>query len=550
MLAPQIRQLIVEAIGRAQEVGQLPPVALPEVVVERPPSEELGDYASSVALKMARSARMAPMQIAGAISANLRLPESISAVEVAPPGFLNFFLAPEWLQQQVDVVLEAGPSFGRVDVGGGRSVQVEYVSANPTGPLHIGAGRGAALGDTLANVLDMAGYRVQREYYINDAGSRMEAFYASVYARYAQQFGLDVPVPEDGYPGEYLVDVARVLAERYGRAYLDRPREEAQRELGREGMAIVLEGIRRDLDRMGVRFDNWYSEQSLYDRSLIQQTLDLLRARGHVVEREGAVWFTAAGLGEDRENVLVRSNGVPTYFLSDIAYHRDKFVTRGFDRVIDVWGADHQGHVPRMKAAVKALGIDPERLAIIIYQLVNLVREGRLVRMGKRTGAFVTLGEVLDEVGPDAVRYFMVARSPDAMMDFDLGLARERSEKNPVYYVQYAHARIASILRRASDVDYREGDVRLLAAPVERSLMKKMLQLPEVVEGVAANLAPHPLPYYAQELAGLFHVYYRDHRVLSEDVALTKARLKLVAAYKQVLATTLRLIGVSAPEVM
>jgi len=567
MIKRELAALVAEAIERAQVTAALPQGAVPEILIEPPRRPEWGDYACSVALKLQRSLGRPPMEIASAIAAHLGkaleerpaealVVRAVLGVEVAPPGFLNFHLNPDWLRTQVDAILAAGPEYGRVPLGGGKRVQVEYVSANPTGPLHVGAGRGAALGDTLANVLERAGYTVEREYYINDAGSRMEAFNASIYALYAQQFGRDEPVPPDGYPGEYMVELARAIAAEHGRRFLELPREEAQRELGRLGVQGILAAIRDDLAAMGVRFDSWYSEQNLFDRGLVQEAIQLLRERGYVAEREGAVWFTSSELGEDKDNVLVRSNGVPTYFASDIAYHRDKLVTRGFDLAIDIWGADHQGHVPRMKAVLAALGLDPDRLQVIVYQLVNLVRGGRPVRMGKRTGTFVTLREVLQEVGADAVRFFLVARSPDAMMDFDLDLAKEQSAKNPVYYVQYAHARIASILRlareRAPQLDPQQGDVRLLQHAAELALIRKMRQLPEVVEQAAQALAPHSLPYYAQELATAFHNFYDtpDCRVLTADPALSQARLKLVAACRVVLANTLALIGVSAPEHM
>ena len=561
MIKRELCALIADAIARAQAAGALPKTAVPEITLEPPRREEWGDYACSVALKMARGANMKPMDIAAAIANQFggeHLPAAVAAVEVAPPGFLNFHLSDDWLRQQVDAIHAAGARFGELPLGDGRAVQVEYVSANPTGPLHVGAGRGAALGDTLANVLGHAGYAVQREYYINDAGSRMDAFYGSVYALYAQRFGLPEEVPADGYPGEYMVELAQGLAQEYGRRFLELPRAEAQAELGRLGMARLLDGIRADLGEMGVRFDDWYSEQSLFDRGLVAEALDRLRAQGYVAEREGAVWFTSSDLGEDKDNVLIRSNGVPTYFASDIAYHYDKLVRRGYDTAIDIWGADHQGHVPRMRAVLTALGLDPDRLRVVVYQLVNLVREGKPVRMGKRTGTFVTLREVLREVGPDAVRFFLVMRSADAMMDFDLDLAKEQSNKNPVYYVQYAHARCAGILAKARErpepLGPADGDVSLLTHAAELALIRKMTRLPEVVEAAAIGLAPHSLPYYAMELATALNVFYDtdECRVLSDEVdpALSRARLKLVAACQVALANTLALIGVRAPEQM
>ena len=545
-----LRDLIAGAVQQVQQQGVLPPVAVPEVTVETPQNPEHGDYASNIALRMARSARMDPMSIALALANQMAGTDFLSSVDVARPGFLNFKLSPAWIASQVDEILSKGSSYGSVPMGNGATVQLEYVSANPTGPLHVGAGRGAALGDSLANILSHAGYRVQREYYINDAGSRMEAFYTTLYARYLQQLGIEAELPPDGYAGEYMVDLAREIVSKYGRQFREMPKEEALPSIGKLGTELMVARIRADLERMNVRFDRWFSEQSLYDDGLIESTIQKLRDRSFVTEREGAVWFASTALGEDKDNVLVRSNGTPTYFASDAAYHYDKFMLRGFDKVIDVWGADHQGHVPRMKNIAAGIGVDPERLVVILYQLVSLKRGGKPVRMSKRTGDIITLEEVLEEVGPDAVRFFLLARSPEAMMDFDLDLAKEQSNDNPVYYVQYAHARIASILRYAGDIDFAKGDVSLLTSQPEQELIRKMLMLPELVEVAAANLEPHHLPHYAQDIAAVFHSFYKQCRVVSEDEALTKARLKLVSACKAVLGNTLGLMGVNAPEQM
>ena len=545
-----LRDLISAAVQQTQQQGVLPPAAVPEVTVETPQNPEHGEYASNIALRMARTARMDPMSIALALANQMAGTHFLSSVDVARPGFLNFKLSPAWIASQVDEILSLGTSYGSVPLGNGATVQLEYVSANPTGPLHVGAGRGAALGDSLANVLSHAGYRVEREYYVNDAGSRMEAFYATLYARYLQQLGVEAALPSDGYAGEYMVELAREIVAEHGRNYLEMPRDEALPLLGKLGTDMMVARIRADLERMNVRFDRWFSEQSLYDDGLIESTIAQLRDRGYVVEREGAVWFASTAMGEDKDNVLVRSNGTPTYFAADAAYHYDKFVLRGYDRVIDVWGADHQGHVPRMKNIAGGVGVDPERLVVILYQLVSLKRGGKPVRMSKRTGDIITLDEVLEEVGSDAVRFFLLARSPEAMMDFDLDLAKEQSNENPVYYVQYAHARIASILRYAGEVDFSDGDVSLLVSQAEQDLIRKMLMLPELVEIAATTLAPHHLPHYAQEIAAVFHSFYKQCRVVSEDEGLTKARLKLVSACKIVLGNTLGLMGVNAPEQM
>jgi arginyl-tRNA synthetase len=542
--------MLAQAVERAMAASELPRVALPEITLEHPPNPELGDYASPLALKMARSVGRAPLDVAGAITAHFQPDGAVAAVETARPGFINIHLSAEWLQAQVEVVLREGSRFGGVPLGANARLQIEHVSANPTGPLHVGTGRNAALGDTLANLFQLCGHRVEREYYVNNAGSRMGALGRSVYARYRQELGQDEPLPEDGYPGEYVSDLAREIIASNQRNYLRMSRQEAVAELGRVATQLIVNWIRSDLAAMNVAFDHWFYEQALFDTGIFESAMRLLRDKGYVAEREGAVWFTSSELGDDKDNVLIRSNGEPTYFASDAAYHYDKFILRDFDKVINVWSADHQGHVPRMKSMVRALGVDPERLVIIVYQLVTLLREGKPVRMGKRTGTYVTLREALDEVGPDALRFFLLARSADAMMDLDLDLAKKQANENPVYYVQYAHARIASILRRAADLAYAEGDTSLLKHPAELGLIRKMLLLPELVETAVQQLAPHHLPFYAQDLARAFHTFYDDCRVVSDDEALTRARLKLIAACQLVLANTLTLIGVSRPEQM
>ena len=552
MIEHDIESLIAEAMRRAQEAGDLPAISVPEIPVERPQSPFHGDYASSLPLRLARSARMNPMDIANAISKRIDLPEAIATMAVVSPGFINFRLSSVWLAEQVDAILRQGPNFGDVPLGQGRRVQVEFVSANPVGPLHVGNGRGLALGDTLARVLAAAGYQVQREYLVNDAGAQTETFAATLYARYQQLFRREVEIPEGGYPGEYMVESAQDLKEEHGDSLLRSPGEPFPRELHDLGVAKMLELIKVDLAAIGVHYDNWFSERSLYASSTYEKAMDLLRERGYVAEREGAVWFVSSALGDEKDNVLVRSTGAPTYFASDMTYHYDKFLLRGFDRVINVWGADHQGHVPRMKAAVAALGIDPERLTVIIYQLVTLKRGDEVVRLSKRAGEIITLREVVEEVGADAARFNFVTRAADSHMDFDLELAKRQSADNPVYYVQYAHARIAGILAHAAErvPDYSDGDVSLLTHEAEMALIRKLLTLPELVESIARSLEPHQLPYYAVELATAFHDFYEKCRVVSDDVPLSKARLKLVAAAKQVLARTLGLMGMSAPERM
>ncbi len=549
----RIAELLKQAAEQAQREGKLPEVALPEISVERPQKAENGDYASNLPLKLARSIGKNPMEIAAAIAGLIPATPEMLSVEAAAPGFINFSLRPEWLNRQVDSILEAGDNYGDIDIGKGQSVQVEFVSANPTGPLHIGHGRGAVLGSTIANVLEASGYNVEKEYYINDAGSQMTAFYRSLLARYRQANGIDVEMPQEGYFGQYMIDLGREMKAEYGDRFIHLPAEEAESELGKIGVTKMLALIRSDLGKLGVEFDCWFSEQSLYDNGQFAKVTALLRAAGHLNEKEGATWFVSSALGEDKDNVVIRSTGTSTYFGTDIAYHYNKFIERGFNRVIDIWGADHQGHVSRMGAVMGALGVDPKRLRVIISQLVTLKRGGECVRVSKRSGDMITLRDVIDEVGVDACRFFFLARSADSQMDFDLELAKKESSENPVYYVQYAHARIASILKLAGEegLDFSDGDVSLLTGEPELALVRLMLQLPEIVEFAARTLEPQGLPHYAQDLATSFHSFYKLCRVIShENSAQTKARLKLVAAAKVILARTLGLMGMTSPETM
>jgi len=544
--------LLMQAASEAQQQDKLPEVTLPEVTIEHPQKPEHGDYASSFPLKLARVTGLNPLTIANDIVALMVPTSEIDEIAVAAPGFINFTLKTDWLTSQVESIIETDDSYGNIDLGQGRRIQIEFVSVNPTGPLHVGHGRGAILGSTLANVLTAAGYRVEKEYYINDAGSQMDAFYCSLYARYRQCLGIDAEMPSDGYFGNYMVDLAKEIIAEKGDRFLSLSDQEALSQLGQIGLEKIVQMIKSDLELLRVGFDVWFSEQSLYDRGQYQKAMSLLRQGGYITESGGAVWFASTALGEDKDNVLVRGAGSPTYFASDIAYHYNKFLERKFDTVINIWGADHQGHISRMKAVVSALSINPERLKVIISQMVTLRRGNELVRVSKRSGDIITLREVIDEVGADACRFFFLSRSADSQMDFDLELAKKESADNPVYYVQYAHARIASILRLAQqrDIDYRDGNVSLLVTEPELTLIRKLLLLPEVVEIIAHTLEPHHLTYYAQDLATVFHGFYKQCRVISQNRALTKARLRLVAAAKLVLANTLHLMGMTAPEKM
>ncbi len=548
----EVAELVDAAAKAAQAAGDILPVSLPEPSVERPARPEHGDYASSLPLRLARAARSSPMSLAAAIVANLGAHPAIGEASFAPPGFVNIRLADAWLAEQVNAIVAAGAAFASGTSGGGRRVQVEFVSANPTGPLHVGNGRWASIGDSLARVLAAAGYQVEREYLINDAGNQAATFGETAFARYKQLFGVDVEIPAAGYPGAYVIDLARDIRNEVSDRFLNEPKAPA--EFRRLALDKMVARIRDDLHAIGVDYDVWFSELSLYDESgTFEVAMKLIRDRGAVVEKEGAVWFASSGLGEDKDNVLIRSNGSPTYFASDIAYHYDKFFKRGFDDVIDIWGADHQGHVSRVKTAVEALGVGPERLEIIIGQLVALKRGGEAVRLSKRAGEIVTLREVIDEVGKDACRFFFLQRSADAQMEFDLDLAKRQSNENPVYYVQYAHARSAGILTQAAERGATPdgADVSLLRHPAEMALLRKMLLLPELVEQIAENHEPHHLPHFALELATAFHDFYERCRVLDDaEPALTRARLRLCAASKVALARTLDLMGMTAPERM
>jgi len=552
MIKQRLIDLLRRAASEAQKSGKLPSVALPEVAVEHPQNPEHGDYASSFPLKLARATGVSPLTIAEDIAGLVVPSPEIESVAVAPPGFINFTLKGDWLTRQVDSILVAGDSYGNIDLGQGSRVQLEFVSVNPTGRLHVGHGRGAILGSTLANVLAATGYKVEKEYYVNDAGSQIDAFYRSLYARYQQCLGTDAEMPADGYFGNYMIDLAKEIIAEEGDRFLTLPRQEAVPQLGQLGREKVIKLIRSDLELLGVSFDVWFSERSLYDNGQYQRAMSLLREGDYIGEKEGATWFVSTTLGDDKDNVVVRSDGSPTYFASDIAYHYNKFLERKFDKVINIWGADHQGHISRMKAVVGAMGIAPERLQVIISQMVTLRRGEELVRISKRSGDIITLREVVDEVGADACRFFFLSRSADSQMDFDLELAKKETLDNPVYYVQYAHARIASVLRLAQQrgIDWGNGVVSLLTTEPELTLIRKMLLLPEIVEIVARTVEPHHLTYYAQDLATVFHSFYKQCRIVSQNEILTKARLRLVEAAKLVLAKTLYLMGMTAPEKM
>jgi arginyl-tRNA synthetase len=552
MLKQELVSCLQQAVSEAQRKGDLASAALPEVLIEHPQNPEHGDFASGLPLKLARTMKISPMAIAEKVSEHIVPPPQIDRIWVAEPGFINFTLRDDWLSMEVESILDAGESYGDIELGKGNRVQLEFVSVNPTGPLHVGHGRGAVLGSTLANVLTVSAYAVEKEFYINDMGNQIANFGRSLYARYRQCLDQEAAMPPDGYYGNYMIDLAKEIVQEEGDRFLSLPESEAASQLAELGTAKMLQGIKQDLELLNVVFDTWFSEKSLYQGGQYDKAMELLRSGGYMAKKENATWFESSALGEDKDNVLVRSDGSPTYFASDIAYHYNKFLERKFDRVIDIWGADHQGHVPRMKAVLKALNCDSEQLKVVICQLVTLRRGQEIVKVSKRSGDIITLKEVIDEVGSDACRFLFLSRSADSQMDFDIELAKRQSADNPVYYVQYAHARIASILDFAKEreIDCSQGDVSLLTTEPELTLIRRLILLPEIVEQVAVTLEPHHLPYYAQDLATVFHSFYKQCRVVSKDETLTKARLKLVKATQIALAKVLHLMGMTAPEKM
>jgi arginyl-tRNA synthetase len=554
-----MKQRLVQYVSKALQAcfdqQQLHTGVIPEITLEVPAHTEHGDFSINVAMILARAEKKAPRQIAEAIVASLGDGDGMwDRIEIAGPGFINFYLTPRCWFGVLDEVYRQGELYGRTHTGCGRKVQVEFVSANPTGPLHIGHGRGAATGDAVAAVMSAAGYEVQREYYINDAGNQMLTLGRSLLLRYLELLGETVDFPTDCYQGVYIVDLAREVYEREGARLRDLPEEDALRYFSEYGGGKIRDGIEDDLAAFGVHFDNWYSEQSLYDRQEVERGIALLQERGLTYEKDGAIWFRTTDYGDDKDRVLVRSNGATTYFASDVAYHKEKF-ERGFDIVIDVWGADHHGYVPRMKAVLAGLERNPEDLQIILVQLVNLLREGQQVAMSTRSGEFVTLREVIDEVGRDACRFFFLMRRSDSQLDFDLELAKKQSNENPVFYVQYAHARVCSINRNAEEQGMTmpglgQVDLDCLTIEDELVLVKLLSRYPEVIDGAAAQFEPHRIVFYLQELSARFHSYYNKGRVLIEDPEVSRARLYLINCVRIVLHNALVLLGVSAPERM
>ncbi|PFO07922.1 arginine--tRNA ligase [Bacillus sp. AFS076308] len=554
-IVEQVQTKLKEEIKAAVlKAGLASEEQIPDVILEIPKEKAHGDYSTNMAMQLARVAKKAPRVIAEALVDNFdRTKASIEKIELAGPGFINFYMNNAYLTDLISTVLQAGDNYGETKTGNGQKVQVEFVSANPTGDLHLGHARGAAVGDSLSNILAKAGYDVSREYYINDAGNQINNLAISVEARYFQALGLEKDMPEDGYHGADIIGIGKTLAEEFGDKYVNVPEEERSEFFREYGLKYEMAKLQKDLEDFRVGFDVWYSETSLYKNGKIDKALEALRESGYIYEQDGATWLRSTDFGDDKDRVLIKQDGSYTYLTPDIAYHKDK-LERGFEKLINIWGADHHGYIPRMKAAIQALGYDREALEVEIIQLVHLYKNGEKMKMSKRTGKAVTMRDLVDEVGLDATRYFFAMRSSDTHMDFDLDLAVSESNENPVYYAQYAHARISSILRTGGEqgISFDEdADFSLIGSEKEVDLLKKIGEFPAAVGEAALKRVPHRITNYILELASAFHSFYNADKVLdSENPARTKARLALVKSVQITLKNALALIGVSAPEKM
>ena len=548
-----LKQGITEALNKAIAAGTLPAGDYPDVALEVPPQKEFGDFASNIAMQSARVAHKAPRIIAQAIVDGMDYPW-LDHAEIAGAGFINFFLKNDVIYDTLKQILAAGDAYGHAPLRQEDAIQVEYVSANPTGPLHVGHGRGAAYGSALVNLLRAAGYNVQAEYYINDAGNQMNNLAASVNARYLELLGKPAEIPENGYHGHDIIETAQAIIDQDGDKYLDMPEAERLELFKDRAYAEKLKALKRDLAHFNVHYDNWFSERTLHPDA-IQAACKVLEERGKIYEKDGALWLKSTDYGDDKDRVVIRDNGVPTYLAADIAYHKNKY-DRGFKKMINIWGADHHGYVARVKAAMAALGYDVDQLEVLLLQMVSLFRDGKPVKMSKRTGQAITLNELIEEVGTDAARYFFIMRSLDTQLDFDLDLAKSHSNENPVYYIQYAHARIYSIYRQAKEaganlsMDWSDVKWDTLTNEYELELIKKMAAFPEEVQRAARERAPHRIAHFVHELAGMFHTFYNHCHIIQEDKDLEKARLALVTAVRITIANSLAILGVSAPEKM
>jgi len=546
---------LLQALDSAIKNGELPPTQVSDAAIERPQNTHHGDFASSLPLKLAREMKMSPMTIGKILSNHIPEQGIIGESQIAPPGFVNLKLDSQWLLSQIHQIRDLKNSFGNLDVEEKKKIQIEYVSANPTGRLHIAHARGAVIGSALAKLLKAAGHTVEEEYYLNDAGNQIDKFNKSLLTRYKQIAGLEIDLPEDAYPGEDIIDVAKSVWDDEGDRYLRLDEGEAEESIGTKGIPKMIDGIKDDLESLRIKFDEWFSETSLYTQGEFETCMQLLNDKGFTTDRDGATWLESTKLGEDKDNVLIRTSGTPTYFASDIAYHYNKFDQRNFTEVIDVWGADHQGQIGRLRSALDALGIDSKKLKIIVVQMVRFKKGETSEKLSKRKGNVIPLIDLVNEIGADACRFLFLSRSNESQLEFDLDLAKKQSSENPVYYVQYGHARICSILRLAKerDIEFSDGDVSILGDPTELSLINKMLELPDVIETSVENLEAHHLPHYSMELATAFHTFYQNCRVVSSkksDLPTTKARLLLVDSARLVLGRCLDLMSMNAPDEM
>ncbi len=550
-----VTEILLQALARAKEKGELKLDTQPTIILDTPREESHGDLATTLAMALAKSESKPPRKIAEIVIANILDEEgTIEKTEIAGPGFINFFFRKDRWKKTLFEIDAEGPQYGLTNIGKGERVLVEFVSANPTGPLHVGHGRGAAVGDALANLLAATGYEVTREFYINDAGRQIKLLAESVYARYQQALGNDVPFPEDGYHGGYVEEIAQGFIKLYGNKYLKTPFKECADVFGDFGKDMMLADIRTDLEGFGVRFDAWFSEASLLRDQSVQKSIEELKESRNLYEQDGALWFRSTMFSDDKDRVVKKKDGSWTYLATDIAYHRNK-LARGFTTLVNIWGADHHGYIPRVQAVIQAFGHPKDSLHVLLVQLVSILRHGKPVPMSKRAGTFVTLRDVVQDVGADAARYIFLTRRSDSHLDFDLDVAKEQSRENPVYYVQYAHARLASLFREAGSRNIPlpkndTVDVSLLDLEEEQNIMKALAKYPELIEEAALAYEPHRLTYYLQDLAGLLHNYYFKHRVITEDAARTTAKLFLLKQVKTVIKSALAILGVNAPERM
>ena len=550
-----IRKLISDALDKAAKSGELKLSILPEILVEKPKDEKFGDFSTSVSMMLAKSERKKPRDIADVLCRHLKNGDSqVSSVDIAGPGFINLKMAPSFFLTRLMKVAELGDKFGSSDAGKGKKVLLEFVSANPTGPLHVGHGRGAAVGDMLGRLLKKAGYDVSTEYYINDVGNQMNTLGRSTWSRYRELLGIKEEFSPDNYQGEYIKDIAQGIIDKHGKEFLDKQVDEVLPFFRKYSLDSILSGIRNDLSEFGVEFDRWFNEKSLYDDQLVDTAVNWLRDKKHIYDKDGAVWLNSSAFKDEKDRVLIKQSGEKTYFCSDIAYHKNK-IDRGFEWIVDLWGADHHGYVPRMNAVLEAMGYNKDVFKVMLVQFVALKRGGEKVSMSTRSGEFETLSDVVKEVGVDATRFFFLMRSSDSHLDFDLELAKKESPENPVFYIQYAHARICSIFRKANDEglslpSISDIDLSPLADEEEFSLIKKILAFTETVDKSAELLEVHRIAFYLQDLVAAFHGYYSRHRVVSEDVPLSLARLFLMDCLRTTIHNGLSVMGVSAPEQM